>query len=68
MDKMEPNDQWDEYDWEHVMRQSDLYAHKYMELFSDFGEVSDTTAILFAANAPPDPLIWQADQPLFKIF
>ncbi|MDD7985432.1 hypothetical protein PQO01_10770 [Lentisphaera marina] len=40
MDKMEPNDQWDEYDWEHVMRQSDLYAHKYMELFSDFGEVS----------------------------
>ena len=40
MDKMEPNDEWDEFDWEQVMRQSDLYAHKYMALFKDYGEVS----------------------------
>ena len=40
MDKLVPNDNWDEYDWERVMRQSDLYAHKYMNLFEQFGEIS----------------------------
>jgi hypothetical protein len=46
VDSIQPNDGWDEFDWERVMRQSDLYANKYMKLFSEFGEITDADAYI----------------------
>ena len=33
------SENWDEFEWEKLMRKSDLYAHEYMRLFERFGDL-----------------------------